>query len=131
MSIDRGQAHQDDLEKIASMLDGLAWDVPSTEEGMPSVQEAAEKLREIGTYLNSVEQMLEVERVTQDPDGEAAGRDEKDAVQFLATMVRAIEKWDADERIKNRAARGKEWLSRYFKRKPPNIFREEQSVPED
>lgn len=51
-------------------------------------------------------------------------QDERDAVVLLSTMVRAAKKWDADERIKKRAARAENWLNRYNARHPERILRD-------
>ena len=50
--------------------------------------------------------------------------DEKDAVMLVSTLVRAIKKWDADERIKKRAIRAEDWLNRYNEKHPHRMLRE-------
>lgn len=52
------------------------------------------------------------------------GVDEKDAVHLVSTLVRAIEKWDADPRTKKRAARAADWLRRYNEKHPVRMLRE-------
>lgn len=51
-------------------------------------------------------------------------QDEKDAVMCVSLLVRAIKKWDADERIKKRAARCEDWLRRYDAKHPYRMLRD-------
>lgn len=51
-------------------------------------------------------------------------QDEKDAVMLVSTLVRAIKKWDADERTKKRAKRAEDWLRRYDEKHPHRMLRD-------
>lgn len=51
-------------------------------------------------------------------------QDEKDAVLLVGLLVRASKKWDADERVKKRAARAEDWLKRYDAKHPARMLRD-------
>lgn len=51
-------------------------------------------------------------------------QDERDAVMLVSTLVRAALKWDADPRIKKRATRAAEWLTRYDAKHPHRMLRD-------
>ncbi len=51
-------------------------------------------------------------------------QDERDAVQCVSLLVRAINKWDADERTKKRAKRVEGWLECYNAKHPYRMLRD-------
>lgn len=54
--------------------------------------------------------------------------DEKDAVTLVGVLVRAIKKWDADERTKKRAAKAEDWLRRYNTKYPSRMLRDSATL---
>lgn len=55
-------------------------------------------------------------------------QDEKDAVQLVSLLVRAIKKFDADDRVKKRAERAEDWLTRYNAKHPTRMLRDSATL---
>jgi hypothetical protein len=55
-------------------------------------------------------------------------QDERDAVQLVSLLVRAINKFDADDRIKKRTERAEGWLTRYNAKHPTRTLRDSATL---
>jgi len=86
------------------------------------LEQELEKARETEQRLRT-SLVITRDQIQKLKDGAPATQDEKDAVQLLVRLTRAVERGHSDTGIKAKASSATGWLNRYYARKPRRILR--------